>query len=90
MNKINAYIGFAIKSRSVVYGTDNILTSKGCKLIVVSNKLSINALQKLQSKNIQIITLSENDYAQLNLKGLAVGITDKSLAEAIQKHFIAQ
>ena len=86
MNKINSYIGFAIKSKKVVYGADNILKSKACKLIVASQKLSSNTLEKLNTKNTQIIILPQADYSQLNLKGLVVAITDKSLADAIQNN----
>ena len=86
MNKINSYIGFAIKSRKVVYGADNILKSNACKLIIVSRALAQNTLQKLHSKSIKIITLPETDYSMLNLRGLAVGITDTSLADAIIKN----
>lgn len=83
MNKINSYIGFAIKSRKVVYGADNILKSNSCKLIVASSALAQNTLQKLHSKKIKIVTVPEADYQTLNLKGLAVAITDSSLAQAI-------
>ena len=83
MNKINSYIGFAIKSRKVVYGADNILKSNACKLVIISDALAQNTQQKLQTKNIKIITVPESDYQTLNLKGLAVAITDSSLAQAI-------
>lgn len=84
MNKINSYIGFAIKSRNIVYGADNILSSKKCKLIIASENLSQNTINKLQTKNIKIILLKEVDYNSLNLRGLVVGITDESLSKAIQ------
>ena len=90
MNKINSYIGFAIKGRKVVYGADNILINKHCKLIVASEELSQNSLQKLQTKNIQTIILPQSVYNTLNLRGLVVGITDESLSQAIIKSYIAQ
>ena len=83
MNKINSYVGFAIKSRKVVYGADNIIKNNGCKLVIVSDALAQNTLQKLQTKNVKIITVPHTDYQTLNLRGLAVAITDNSLAQAI-------
>lgn len=87
MSKINSYIGFAIKSRKVVYGTDNILINKNCQLVIVSDSIAQNTLQKLQNKNLKIIVMPQAEYKTLNLKGLAIAITDQSLAQAIQNNF---
>lgn len=89
MNKINSYIGFAIKSRKVVYGADNILSSKNCKLIVASTDLAQNTIDKLKTKNIQIVMVDHSEFQTLNLRGLVVGITDENLSNAI-KNNIAQ
>ena len=87
MSKINSYIGFAIKSRKVVYGTDNILINKNCQLVIVSDSIAQNTLQKLKNKNLKIIVMPQAEYKTLNLKGLAIAITDQSLAQAIQNNF---
>ena len=83
MNKIKSYIGFAIKSKQVVYGADNILVSKKNKLIVASIQLSQNTLEKLKNINVKIITLPHEIFEDLNIKGLVVSITNLSLAKAI-------
>lgn len=83
MDKIKSYIGFAIKARKIVFGQDNILKSKNCKLIISSQNLSQNALQKLTNTQIKLIILPNEVYQSLELKGLVVGITDQNLANAI-------
>lgn len=87
MDKINSYVGFAIKSKAIVYGADNILKSKVVHLILASEELSKNTMDKLKNTNIQILNLSSEQYNSLNLRGLVVGIKDKSLANAIIKLF---
>ncbi len=87
MDKINSYVGFAIKSNKVVYGADNILKNKKIKLILTSDELSQNTMEKLQNTKICLLCLPSEQYNSLNLKGLAVGIQDKSLADAIIKLF---
>lgn len=87
MDKINSYVGFAIKSKTIVYGADNILKSKNINLILASEELSQNTINKLKNTNLKIINLPSEKYNSLNLKGLVVGIKDKSLADAIIKLF---
>ncbi len=90
VNKINSYIGFAIKSRKILYGADNILFSKTCKLVIASEQLSAGTISKIKNKNLKIIILPTQEYISLNLKGLVVGITDSSLAQAINNQFSVQ
>lgn len=87
MDKINSYVGFAIKSKNIVYGADNILKSKNIRLILASEELSQNTINKLHNTKICLLSLPSEKYNSLNLKGLAVGIKDKSLADAIIKLF---
>lgn len=87
MDKINSYVGFAIKSKTIVYGADNILKSKNINLILASEELSQNTMNKLKNTNLKIINLPSAKYNSLNLKGLVVGIKDKSLADVIIKLF---
>lgn len=87
MDKINSYVGFAIKSNAIVYGADNIVKSKNIHLILASEELSDNTMSKLKNTNIKIFSLPSEKYSSLNLKGLVVGIKDRSLASAIIKLF---
>ena len=86
MNKIKSYVGFAIKSRKIIYGADNIMSSKTCKLILASENLSQNTLNKLKSKNVNIQILPASEFELLDLNGLVVAITDESLANAIKNN----
>ena len=90
MNKINSYIGFAKKSRKIVYGADKILACKTCKLILASEELAQNTLNKLQTKNVKIQILPAEEFQLLDLNGLVVAITDQSLANAIKNNISAQ
>ena len=84
MNKINSYIGFAIKSKKIVYGQDNILSSKTCKIIIADDSVAANTIKKLQTKNIQIFVISFAKHDITCVKGLVFGITDISIASAIK------
>ena len=90
INKISAYIGFAIKSGSVLYGIDNIInTSKKIQLIIMCNtnnqkvKFKLenyaekNATKLIETKNI---TLNEITHKN-NVKVIA--ILNKNIATAI-------
>lgn len=85
MEKIRSYIGFAIKSRNIVYGTDNILKSKA-KLVIVSDRLSQNAIDKLNNKFHKVIIIKDETFAELGSSALALAILDSSLANAIKNN----
>ena len=86
MSKINSYVGFAIKSRNIIYGTDSILASKSkCKLILVSQNLSQNAINKLKKVD-QVVLLNADQFESLFGNTLAVAITDINLANAIKQN----
>lgn len=92
-DKIKSYIGFARKSRNVIYGVDDILKSKQVQIIFYVNNLAINSKNKLDNftlnKNILKICLSSDEIFELlqnnNIKVFA--ITDKNLANAIKMNF---
>ena len=46
--KIKTYIGFAIKSRKIKFGVDDILKLKNAELIIVSDSLSESGMKKLE------------------------------------------
>ena len=91
-SKIKAYIGFAIKSRSLVFGLDN-MDKKKLKLILVSQSLSQNSLgqaTKLKEKNnCELLSIADEDMQYLldkdNVKAIAV--LNPSLAEAIAQSY---
>lgn len=91
--KLKSYFGFAIKSRNIIYGVDNILSSKRVKLIVISHTLADSSYHKVinfaTKNNIDIIRLDSNTLkGYLNRENvLACGILDKNLAQAIQSNF---
>ena len=83
------YIGLAQKAGEVVYGVDNILTSKKkIYLILLDNNISENSKSKIvaysQSKNINLIYLSlELDKILHTNNCKVVGITNLELANQI-------
>ncbi|MBQ8424975.1 MAG: hypothetical protein IJX17_03015 [Clostridia bacterium] len=92
-NKIKTYISFAIKSRNIVYGVDDILKSKQVYIIFKSNNLAENSKNKLEKfildKDLFIINLTDNDIFDVLQKNAikVFAITDKNLADAIKKNF---
>ncbi len=91
--KIKAYIGFAIKSRSIKYGVDDIVKLKTSALILIGDNLAKSSYEKLRSfaekKNCETIDFSSDELAELfdgNTSIKAVAITDKGLAMAIKKN----
>ena len=92
LSKIKAYIGFAIKSRSIKYGVDDILKLKSSNLILVSNELAKSSFEKVQNfaikKSCEVLKFEANDFKELfvgNESVKAVAIVDKNLAIAIKK-----
>lgn len=91
-SKIKAYIGFAIKSKSLVLGLDN-MDKKRLKLIIVSQSLSPNSLkeaERLREKNqCELISVQAEQMQELiekdNVK--AVALLNENLAEAIVKSY---
>ena len=92
ISKIKSYVGFAIKSREITYGVDDIVKTKKSKLVLASKDLGESSLSKLEkfgdSKNVEVILFDSADFAEVvqneNIK--AVSIENKNLAEAIKKN----
>lgn len=90
--KIKTYIGFAIKSREIKFGVDDIVKTKNPKLVLASKGLGESSLSKLKkfldSKNMEVTLLDDADFAEIiqseNIK--AVSIENNNLAEAIKKN----
>ncbi|MBR3885554.1 MAG: hypothetical protein IKJ33_03720 [Clostridia bacterium] len=91
-SKIKTYVGFAIKSRKIKFGVDDILKVKNAKLIIVSNSLAESGMKKLEpfaNRNlIEIIKLSEDEFLEVvqNISIKALAVLDENLAEAIKKN----
>lgn len=90
--KVKTYIGFALKSRQIKFGVDDILKLKNASLILVSEALTQSGLKKINSfalkKSITCLGLSADDFNEIiqntNIKGIA--ILDNNLADAIKKN----
>lgn len=78
-NNLFSFVGFALKSGAVVFGTDNLLNCKEVPLIIASPVLSENALNKLKTKFYRVVVY--DNYDNLNLKGKVCGITNSELAK---------
>ena len=91
IDKIAAYVGFAIKSGAFVPGVDNIKASNGIKLVIADATLSDNSFRRVsryaEERGIPL-ALSDN-LAEICRKDAvkAAGIKNADLAAAILKTF---
>lgn len=87
MDKIESYIGFSIRKGSAVFGVDSICCyRKKIYLIVATETLATKSLANVkrfaQERGIPVVTAK--DYDTLSVRNCkAIGICDKSLADAI-------
>lgn len=97
INKIKSYLGFAKKSNEIIYGFDNLnTTKKNIKLILYSDSISEKSLKNLRylanEKKWKMAKLIKTSLDELlntsNCK--IVGIINENLAKAIlkQKDFV--
>ena len=90
-SKIVAYVGFAIKSKNIIFSTDDIIKSKRVKIILLSESLSNSSKSKIENyakqKNIEVKNFKAEVFNEIinnqNIK--AAAITNESLADAINK-----
>ena len=91
-SKIKTYVGFAVKSRKIRYGVDDILKLKNANLIIVSDSLAESGMKKLEAfadrKSVSLIKLSEEDFFEVvqNISIKALAVLDENLADAIKKN----
>ena len=91
-NKVKTYVGFAVKSRKIRYGVDDILKLKNADLIMVSDSLAESGMKKLEAfanrKSLSLIKLSEEDFVEVvqNISIKALAVLDINLADAIKKN----
>ena len=91
LSKIKTYIGFAIRSRQIIYGVDDIIKRDFKGLVLMSNALAESSANKLKSyvtyAGGQVLSFEAEEFAELfgeNIK--AAAITDNNLAVAIKKN----
>ena len=86
-NKVETYIGFAIRKGSAVFGCDSIrVYRKKVYLLLYTPSLSQNSLSDLtkSAQRIGCPVLQVDEYETLQKKNCkAIAICDKSLATAI-------
>ena len=91
INKVKTYIGFAIKSRKIIFGYDNIISyNKKQNLILVSptssDKVSEKLIKFASINNIKIIKTSETVEELVGRENCKmISIIDESLSNAIIK-----
>lgn len=93
INKLRAYVGFAVKSGNIVFGVDQIKAcKKQIKLVLACNTLSSNALDKLYrhcSLNNLKLVIIQSPYTLDSIVGRenckAIAILDEHLAQAIDQ-----
>lgn len=91
-DKIKSYVGFAIKSKQIVIGTDDILKSKNAKVIMVSSKLGDSSKKKLetyaQQKKCDLFEIESDELEKIinNESIMAFAVTDENLAKAIKNN----
>lgn len=91
LSKIKTYIGFAIRSRQIIYGVDDIIKRDFKGLVMMSNALAESSANKLKNHVTyaggQVLSFEAEEFAELfgeNVK--AAAITDNNLAVAIKKN----
>ena len=91
-SKIKTYVGFAVKSRKIRFGVDDILKLKSANLIIISESLADSGMKKIEGfakrESIDLIKLSEDTFLEIiqNISIKATAILDINLAEAIKKN----
>lgn len=88
MNKIETFIGFAIKSGAVQYGVDNIIKSGSrIQLVLINGEEETSSKQKIvkfcNRNNIKVKILKEKSFQLKNVQ--AIGILNENLATQILK-----
>ena len=87
-DKVKTYVNFAIRSRKIVFGTDNILKQPKSKIIIVSSLLSKLAIEKLESfaitHKIKLFKIDGEKFLSIVNKERikAAAILDDNLADA--------
>ena len=88
-DKIKSYIGFAIKSRHIKYGVDDITKMKHANIILFSHSLAESSREKLMgfAKRTKSDIFELDDLFEImgNENVKAIAVTENGLACAIKK-----
>lgn len=91
-NKIASYLGFAIKSRNIVFGYDNLCACKKNKVLVIyddtlSEKVQEKLLRLVKFHSWQVIKLDYTIESVINRNCKALGVLDEHLSDAIKQNY---
>lgn len=89
VSKIKTYVGFAIKSKKICFGTDKIISNKNIKLVILSSELSENSRKKIDKYILKCgaksVIIDGRELKEIvgteNMS--AIGIIDENLSNAI-------
>ena len=90
-SKLTAYVGFSIKSRKIVYGYDNVLSSRRVLLVMAADTINRTAKHELQEHcaeaGIPLEWVDEELIQQCvhRMGCKCIGLTDASLSRAAQQ-----
>ncbi len=86
-DKIDSIIGFALRARKVIFGTDNLKNNKNINLIICCKSLGDNSFKQLKAlaNNRIPLVVSHKLLEDITYKkGVkAIGIKDKQMSKAI-------
>lgn len=91
LQKLKTYIGFSLKNRSIIIGSDAILSYQRTGIVIYRNDLSENILRKIKNKRNDsiLIELTKDEWDSLGLKKDSIKIvmiTDKNMIEEIKRY----
>ena len=89
--KLSAYVGFSIKARKIVYGYDNVLSSRRVLLVLAADSINRTARHDLEEHctetKVPLEWVDEELIQQCvhRMGCKCIGLTDASLARAAQQ-----
>ena len=91
-SKLKSYLGFSIKSNKIIFGIDNLeSTKKNVRLVICCNTLADNSFKKLCNlcyrRDWKLVQLTNSTISELIQRENCriLGILDSNLANAIEK-----
>ena len=86
MKNIKGYLGFALKSKNILFGIDQIIENKKPAFVILYSNLSENSFTKLKKfATYNNIYSKQVEEEVLPLGCKAIAITEKNLAQAIKE-----
>ena len=96
LSKIKTYIGFAIRSRQIIYGVDDIIKRDFKGLVLMSNALAESSANKLTSHVTyaggQVLSFESEEFAELFGENITMTVVTESanapsFTESIKNEF---